>query len=900
MPQTVRSESGTRAIVERSYLLLTEKEVGKAMGHKLRAKDPSLRAVSVQDIDGTVEKCFVFIDDERPHRKLVLQSLVGEQEETLLMQEGSHLHSQQGELTRKGAMRKRLTEAQLEGLWAPGSEKTIVSLQDYKAKLQEKYGDAVQKSAPKSAAAAAWEQEDKQLALEDMKCVDDDDDDADDEERDASLAARADLAAGLFQAQLKQDPGSISDKKKRRRTSSSRSLGGREQCESNPVLEGSAAQGRSLEEILQTADQYLSDEERVRKWCHKIPIEDTLWGEKLGIQKAHAEDCCKKMAPAFAVQLKSHLRLYYWARALSPDVIGTSTGVSEAHEAIDQLASVVERWPPGTLSGIFKMNADKMIMQLKSEAVKMHFERFYTMFRPFAKESEVCKLDPHEPRLWQLELTEGEKLAMFSKYVIQMTLVDWIMAGESSSQKVLDLMVALQGKLKQELEEEDLTDAVVNMIADLNHIARCMQAILSEQVWVHLKSVESVSKLKRQSKGSSGGPLAMVANSMQEVPWYMDKLTTWIQTTATIKLHRQQLDRVDAFRKVDVTMGPLADRVVEMKARLQDLSFLQLELDMRFLKENHAAIREKLEVMWGLLAKGLGTEAGQDLSMVQALLAAASECYPEDEGVEQWRCELGSILKERSGRQKIQSLLDVFLDAEKQLSAGQPLSPEGKATLEGSIEGAAGLAIPEVSKAPFHTSLKKVVALLQDWVPANLERAQWALSLLKKTSAWAPEDVKAMLPKIETLVQLCQARDSFQAGVEDVPVMIKKDEKWEKLSQLMRTLTAAERILEEPGWIGEKAQESKAMGVDLRDAAQKHLCMLYKGIMIQATVALQPCAGGMSDGTDWKTKIVEQDWSGVLATGKETLLKADAQGRKLKYDCLQKALEVTGGGGTVG
>ena len=83
----------------------------------------------------------------------------------------------------------------------------------------------------------------------------------------SSLAAQAEEAAGRLQVQqAKADPTSSSGKKRKKaglgRPCSSRDfdLTG----DDEPVA-------KTIEEIINTADQYLSDEDRVRKWFTNYP-----------------------------------------------------------------------------------------------------------------------------------------------------------------------------------------------------------------------------------------------------------------------------------------------------------------------------------------------------------------------------------------------------------------------------------------------------------------------------------------------------------------------------------------------------------------------------------------------------------------------------------------------------
>ena len=110
--------------------------------------------------------------------------------------------------------------------------------------------------------------------------------------------------------------------------------------------------------------------------------------------------------------------------------------------------------------------------------------------------------------------------------MIASLVVQWVMAGQRQSARLLRFMVGMQEQFVKELgEEENLTDLMVNLITDFNDIAKTLRAILSDDVFGTLKYEESVSKLK-QAESSSSSIMATLANSFSEVPFCMDRLST--------------------------------------------------------------------------------------------------------------------------------------------------------------------------------------------------------------------------------------------------------------------------------------------------------------------------------------------------------------------------------------
>ena len=133
-----RTERTSRAMIEKCYLLMTPAEATKQFGRKLRQKDPVLRQIDVVDVDGSQERCYVFRDDENAVRRLRVQTEVAEIDETVLMDCDQHLHEEQGALLKKSALKKRMAESKLEGLWSAGAAQAIVSVQEYQRKLDAK------------------------------------------------------------------------------------------------------------------------------------------------------------------------------------------------------------------------------------------------------------------------------------------------------------------------------------------------------------------------------------------------------------------------------------------------------------------------------------------------------------------------------------------------------------------------------------------------------------------------------------------------------------------------------------------------------------------------------------------------------------------------------------------
>ena len=90
------------------------------------------------------------------------------------------------------------------------------------------------------------------------------------------------------------------------------------------------------------------------------------------------------------------------------------------------------------------MGAEELVSQL---------EKFYLTFRPFPKEQESYTLDSHCPKLGELQITEENRQALFRKYVIESLVVQWVMAGQSQSARLLQFMVGTRSWVRKKTSQ---------------------------------------------------------------------------------------------------------------------------------------------------------------------------------------------------------------------------------------------------------------------------------------------------------------------------------------------------------------------------------------------------------------------------------------------------------------
>ena len=93
--ETVEREAQMEARVTRAFILLSSYDFEKVSGKPPRARDPRCPQVEVQDIDGTKQRFYAFVDPQRPFRQLELSASVGEVRSEELMPQSSHVHPNQ-------------------------------------------------------------------------------------------------------------------------------------------------------------------------------------------------------------------------------------------------------------------------------------------------------------------------------------------------------------------------------------------------------------------------------------------------------------------------------------------------------------------------------------------------------------------------------------------------------------------------------------------------------------------------------------------------------------------------------------------------------------------------------------------------------------------------------------
>ena len=145
--------------------------------------------------------------------------------------------------------------------------------------------------------------------------------------------------------------------------------------------------------------------------------------------------------------------------------------------------------------------------------------------------------------------------------------------------------------------------------------------------------------------------------------------------------------------------------------------------------------------------------------------------------------------------------------------------------------------------------------------------------------------------RVEALLAVTRSIEVFKDGSSahtDVPLMVSKDTKWERLSSMLRSVETCTHMTADGCLLCDKVTKVVDEGEKLIKAAEAHLCEHYKMGVTSALKDLQPIAEGMADGSKWTGKIIEQHWDGICDTARKTLMKSDVKLRKHRKETLQQ------------
>ena len=96
-PRTAVDETeGTELLLQKSYLFLNDAEYTKVCKSKPLARHPTTASMNLPKVGGDSERIHLYVDEENPFRRLILQSKLGVEMTTHRLTEEKNYHNTQG------------------------------------------------------------------------------------------------------------------------------------------------------------------------------------------------------------------------------------------------------------------------------------------------------------------------------------------------------------------------------------------------------------------------------------------------------------------------------------------------------------------------------------------------------------------------------------------------------------------------------------------------------------------------------------------------------------------------------------------------------------------------------------------------------------------------------------
>ena len=413
----------------------------------------------------------------------------------------------------------------------------------------------------------------------------------------------------------------------------------------------------SLAALSSKADQYLTDEELLKKYQFKIPLLAVLQGRSYGVQIKFAAEAVRKMKPMFAAQLKAYIKQVEMAKSLGPKEIDSLT-VAELEAAVKSLQDVVTTFPPTVLQNIFSRNIGEVVKKVTSEAAEQTVQELLQLMRPFAPKAESgSKVDILRPKLWQIVgLGVPGTLQLLRDVWIGDVLCHLLAQGESSEKKCKGILVAIKSSFMRDLGEEEVPDCYVDFLSDLVKFAQGYLALVEGDALSHMMNIEHIEKLRKGTKAMSSNALAMLCSSFAEVGYYAERLHTAIEDALRIRVHRLKLDSV----KEALAKQSFESHGARMQCLLQlckNLSYLQEEVSAAILRDMVTKAMEAVKSFWSESAIEKVELDESAVGCWQDLLMEATIAFPLEPAFADMKQSLASVLQARAGQTKLSNLL---------------------------------------------------------------------------------------------------------------------------------------------------------------------------------------------------------------------------------------------------
>ena len=471
---------------------------------------------------------WVFKCSERPHRCLELVLEANEVSKGEVLPPERHFVSDQGSKFRHASFEKRVGssgEMQLVSQTGLNSLSTV-----------EEYGQKLRRREPKMK-----EDEEADASTEN------DDDEYDGAGRPAKMpklgvAGAADMEIDKLETKsaaaiasekagfLQYRTPTPKSKQSLSRSKSSRTLG----VESLAAGSEGATEKDDKTSVQQPAAN-LSDSATVNYWISRMPLDDVLSGEKLGVSRHWAEVAAPKLEEEYCVELKGHVQLYRFAESLAPENLA-STSNDDVKLALESLQGKVKEWPAGLQEGLWRRSLRQETLSASAHVSPTSLVSWWDRVRPFRRPDEgEGHLNIYSPQLKDLTLAVDIKSSLFMR-VIGDVLVPFIKDKEKEA-GLQALLQWLDSQVQSELETSLLDDELLldNLMVTLE-VVQALLCLLSEDLFKRLDGQREVMCLKGLQRGLGSTLQTRVANAMAQSAAWQERLRLYVDQVSAVEV----------------------------------------------------------------------------------------------------------------------------------------------------------------------------------------------------------------------------------------------------------------------------------------------------------------------------------------------------------------------------
>ena len=507
--------------------------------------------------------------------------------------------------------------------------------------------------------------------------------------------------------------------------------------------------------------------------------------------------------------------------------------------------------------------------------------------RPYrVKGEEKMELNVRKPKLCTIDLEEDYKANLFLSCLVGDVMVPLISQGDKGLQRVMMTMDGLHKALEMHLDD-DLPDAYVSSIADINVFCRAMLGLGESQPFMMLKYVSNVDKVKSYFRVVGDSPLHLLANAVCESPFWETKVKHFQELTLTFATHAPRIDKVkDFLNEFSLDKEKRADQLETFLAVIKEVQYLKEELKHESIAKMTSEFADLLESFWQSIQEDLEKQADVELneSQFQDLIMEASITYGDMASLESIKQARAAHLIERSGMTKLSALLQELSEFLQQIEVEkQEVIIKGDKVV-GKARDAAGISIPDAKIGEVQKQFKTSILLVEQLAKSHFGQAMEIFKVLQALQPWMPTDMAgSVFARLSAGLLLRQALLKAETKITEVKADVKFDGDTSKmpwLAELMRCVAHQQSFKQEPAeqvwgqdFIPEWLTSAEAAVLEM----EKLIVEFCRKMALQVAKAAEPLAGGMDDGRLW-TSLIQQpetcEWSAVVKAAKQSLGKA--------------------------